>query len=811
MLIGEGTQEVQNGKLAEFDPSTLSNDPYAVIVAAYDVNGLGYIQPTVYYVEGNVLLGNFELEFTDLTIPLAGIPIQITRRYDTLDAQEEHDFGHGWSVGAMNARILEVANVGQGGANNSGNDKFVPDVTKVYLTNPEGRRVGFTYREEPRGSLFGVLSRPYFQPDPGVYDTLEIDVKEVGRGGIVGAFRQGVNPDAYTLTTPDGTNYRYADTGEIQYIEDLNGNRLDFSEGGVTHNRSDATVQFIRDHRGRIKEIRDPDGNTLKYFYDTNHDLVGFEDQEGLRTEYTYLGDDLAHILDEAFRVLPDGTRRRVFKAEYDEEGMFRGLFDVNGNRIDGREYQLADRTAIIRDANGNATTLIYDDRGNVTDERDAFFIPSLPDEHVTRRYYEDERNPDLETKIIDRNGNVTTREYDKYGNLKVLTELGHQDNPLDEPRETRFTYDSGNRVTSITNARKYTTLFDYDSKGNLRKITNALGDSSSFTYDDEGRRKTFTDFNGNTTTFDYTGRGDQPTRVTFADDTYQELTYNGYGQVTSEKYYEADGTLVEVTSTTFDRLGRALVEIRGDKTLGQGQYVETHNIYDGHLLDYQVIVHPESLNASEHLLESPATPVQHRKSRITDFAYDVYDRLIQQIDAEAWFNPETERFEDRHGIARGVIEFRYDAQGNRVLLRDPVGNITTWVYDKLNRAVEERDPFFNEKSTITQALDAPNSLSDADPSNNIGAEHVTVTTYDAEGNRSKVIDRIGRRREFDYDAAGRLLEERWYNGPDHISAPQSLVEAITFTYDATGNMLTAADSSSDYFFAYDQLNTSRR
>ena len=76
------------------------------------------------------------------------------------------------------------------------------------MTTPEGRRVGFTYREEkiPLFSLapgcwevftgfFGDMNfRPYFDPDPGVYETLEIDLKTVGRGGlsdIFGATRNG--------------------------------------------------------------------------------------------------------------------------------------------------------------------------------------------------------------------------------------------------------------------------------------------------------------------------------------------------------------------------------------------------------------------------------------------------------------------------------------------------------------------------------------------------------------------------------------------------------------------------------------------
>ncbi|MCA9213225.1 MAG: hypothetical protein KDB27_09180, partial [Planctomycetales bacterium] len=77
IILKEGTQEIIDGELAVFDPSLLGNNAYVVVVAAYDVNGQGYAYPTTFFVEGNVQLGNFRLEFTDLSIPLAGIPIEI--------------------------------------------------------------------------------------------------------------------------------------------------------------------------------------------------------------------------------------------------------------------------------------------------------------------------------------------------------------------------------------------------------------------------------------------------------------------------------------------------------------------------------------------------------------------------------------------------------------------------------------------------------------------------------------------------------------------------------------------------------------
>ena len=47
--------------------------------------------------------------------------------------------------------------------------------TRVYLTNPAGRRVGFTFDPEPEGGLLGTIWHPRFPPDPGVYDQLTVE------------------------------------------------------------------------------------------------------------------------------------------------------------------------------------------------------------------------------------------------------------------------------------------------------------------------------------------------------------------------------------------------------------------------------------------------------------------------------------------------------------------------------------------------------------------------------------------------------------------------------------------------------------
>jgi hypothetical protein len=50
-------------------------------------------------------IGNFRLSYTDLTVQVAGIPISVTRSYDTLAKDVDNDFGRGWSLQVTNVRL----------------------------------------------------------------------------------------------------------------------------------------------------------------------------------------------------------------------------------------------------------------------------------------------------------------------------------------------------------------------------------------------------------------------------------------------------------------------------------------------------------------------------------------------------------------------------------------------------------------------------------------------------------------------------------------------------------------------------------
>ena len=107
--------------------------------------------------KGQAKIGNYRVSFTDLSIPLAGIPITIGRTYDTLDAPYSKDFGYGWKLDVATPRIRESVRVSASEAAGGGPLGANPFRmgTRVYMNTPDGRRVGFTFTPEVSAGFAG--------------------------------------------------------------------------------------------------------------------------------------------------------------------------------------------------------------------------------------------------------------------------------------------------------------------------------------------------------------------------------------------------------------------------------------------------------------------------------------------------------------------------------------------------------------------------------------------------------------------------------------------------------------------------------
>jgi len=91
----------------------LLNGIYEVRLEVTDVQGQSAITPSItVVVEGNLKIGHFTLSFKDLTVPLAGIPIEIIRTYDSRD-RRQGDFGVGWTLDVKNVRLQKQRSIGR--------------------------------------------------------------------------------------------------------------------------------------------------------------------------------------------------------------------------------------------------------------------------------------------------------------------------------------------------------------------------------------------------------------------------------------------------------------------------------------------------------------------------------------------------------------------------------------------------------------------------------------------------------------------------------------------------------------------------
>jgi|GEM_PF-5786189 len=175
-VIGSGSTTTSNSLAISgvtFDPTLLANGDYTIEIQATDSDdNLTTTLDRNVSVSGKLKLGRETLSVTDLTIPVAGIPLTVVRSYDSLNAGVSGDFGYGWSLSYGDAQ-LEV-NLVPGAAIGWGGYPAFLNGTKVYVTMPGGQREGFTFEPQAETDLFGTTYHPYFVPDPGVTDMLTV-------------------------------------------------------------------------------------------------------------------------------------------------------------------------------------------------------------------------------------------------------------------------------------------------------------------------------------------------------------------------------------------------------------------------------------------------------------------------------------------------------------------------------------------------------------------------------------------------------------------------------------------------------------
>ncbi|WP_293313893.1 putative Ig domain-containing protein [Microcoleus sp. PH2017_08_TRC_O_A] len=768
--VYRGTANVTNGTVATFDPTVLANGAYVLKFTAFDAKGNGSTTERTVNVAGDLKLGNFRLSFTDLSVPVAGIPISVTRTYDSLNANATDDFGYGWRMEFRDTDLKTSLKPDPTYEELGINTVPFDSKTKVFITLPGGKRETFTFKPTPHhlNQYLGAMGpgaamyKPAFESQKG--STMTLTVKDANlvrnENGYYGVNAQPFNPEnpafggVYILTTQEGLVYEIdAKSGDLLTATDSNGNKLSFSDAGIVSSTGKSVV-FERDVQGRIVGVVDPDGKKVKYEYDAKGDLIAVKDRENNRTQFKYEDADRPHFLTEVI----DPLGRSGVKTEYDEKGRLKQMVDANGSAVE-LIYDPNNSIQKVKDVFGKETTYVYDSRGNVLTEID-------PLGKRIDRTFDDNNNVWTET--------VITSELNAAGNL------------VEVRSKTEWTYDAkGNKLTekdALGNVSRWT----YNSRGQVLTETDALGNTATYTYSPSGNLLTTKDAKGNVSKFSYDMRGNLLT-LTDAANKVTKFTYDASGNVLSVE--DADRN---TTTFTYDNSGNRKTETRTVTTPSGVQTLVSKSDYDTNGKVRFVTDAENKVTEYRYDANGNQIAVIDALLRQTDYRYDSKGQSVETIYPDNTLgnpadNPRTVNIYDKGGRLRATI--------------DPDKHATHYNYDDAGRLIET--VYADAVDTLAQLIQAvapgqtPATIDwtqviypDIAPaflSNNPRSK----TEYYKNGDVKARIDERGNRTEYRYDNNGRLVEVIYPDDtPSNLDNPRTKTE-----YDDAGRTVASIDA----------------
>ena len=833
--IATGTENVDNGVLGQIDPTLLRNGSYILRLEAFDAGGNGSVIEQAVEVTGDLKLGNFRQTFTDLVIPVSGIPIEIARVYDSLDADVEGGFGFGWRMEFRDTDLRVT--LPKSGLEDIGIYSAFRSGIKLFINVPGEGRQSFTFNPDIRvlpgfgNSL--VIAKPRFTADRGVTSSLSagrpgnLIVNEFGElyagGGIP---YNPASPDfggVYILTTDSGITYRIdGTTGKLLSAEDQNGNEITYSDSGITSNRA-GTVSFERDAQGRIVTITDFEQNKINYTYDLQGNLETVTDREANTTQFEYL-DQPNHYLEKVI----DPLGREGAKLNYDENGRLETIGNVRGATT---RYTVDPDNFVgsVLDPLGNELLYEYDDAGNIVSITDArggqSFNEYNADNQVTSKTdalgnsesveYDNQGNA---TSVTDGNGAVSRFAYDGDGNVvATIDSLG---------RTTKMKYDANENLVSMTANDGGVTTFAYDANGNLATTMDALGNEIEREYDQAGNTTSVVDGAGNKLNFKYSSNG-----LETESNATKKLPDGSISTIKLTREYDRNGRQTSVvdplgntTTAEFDANGNQLAAtdpsgLRVDFVGNDTPSPESVNLPGGVSLNYEFddnnqVMSITSQNASVEETEydsvgnlilrrlADSTPEDNTDNPTIEYQYDLLSRMVATIDQ-----------------AGAKTEFEYDAIGNRTLTRDALGNETNSKYDSAGQLSEQIDALgrstkytydsggrlikvlFHDGTFVENEFDLGGNMIAATNENG----EISRFAYDGNHQLAEVIDAEGNRTQYERDEVGNVVLARDAAGNvtryeyDSLSRQTAVVRPLgqrsETTYRANGDI----DSSTDF------------
>ncbi|MCO6456362.1 MAG: cadherin-like domain-containing protein, partial [Pirellulaceae bacterium] len=393
--------------------------------------------------------------------------------------------------------------------------------------------------------------------------------------------------------------------------------------------------------------------------------------------------------------------------------------------------------------------------------------------------------------------GQLTSRE-DRNGNTVGYTYTSGLLTKITDPfsRETTFTYTSG-RLTSVTDFASRTATLAYDGSGRLASITQPDPDGGGA-------------LASPVTEFSYDATSHLLTTITNHLDDDTDFTYGSHHRLTAIAYPDSNSrqfkpmqTLGLPTGTSGNSLTAA--DPQGDTTnatvVSKFKTDRFGNVtYWSDPLDSETLTERNSHGQPVRITQEDPDGTGSLTSPVTVLGYDALGNLMYQRNPLG--GTRTWSYESSFNLVEVATDelgnetsFDYDAYGNLTELTDAGSGVWTYTYDSGGRVTSATTPD-PDGAAPAGPLSASVTEYDYDSYGRLDTityddQTTTSFEYDTADNLTDVTDELGHTTSYTYDALARLTSVT-----DRESA------TTTYAYDAIGQVATvtdALDNDTDY------------
>jgi len=547
-------------------------------------------------------------------------------------------------------------------------DAYDADGRVTQMTDSKG--VASTFSYDSRGRILTLAQQP-----------------NVGATRLT-QYTYTASGDIASATFPDGRMLTYAYSAArkllsitdnagnvVQYSYDLKGNRTEENiydpDGTLVHsvqstydmrnrlsqiNAAGSITQLVNDAVGNLTSQTDPNANPSTthnydalsrlqqtmdalggktgYGYDTNDRLIAVSAPNGATTQYSF--DDLGNLLEERS---PD---RGTLTYTYDEAGNVKTLTDARGITT-AYSYDPLNRVALIdRPGTEEDVTLIYDACPNGTGR-----LCTVQDQSGT-----------------------TTYAYDPFGNV---TQENHTE--LGISYVTAYTYDTGDRLLSMTYPNGRIITYNRDALGRITEVnttfdgqTTAITQAMSYRadglltgqtfgnglaetrqYDQQGRLLGQSLANADTRAYDYDANGNLVSKQTMPN--MGSYSYDALDRLTGETLSNG---VVDTLAYSYDGNGNRLTRTENGTTAPYSYAADSNRL--------------TAIDAKALTLDAAGNTLTDAEGR--SFTYNATGRLSQVSRNGATAGSYIYNFQGQrtHRVTgRGTTVYHYDLAGNLI------------------------------------------------------------------------------------------------------------------------------------------------